>query len=297
MTALRDGIRRVSDAPAVLAGVWLLMLGISLPLALAARNGGQAGWLGELIDFTTGVGVRPPAAGVHPFVTADAPSLVDDAGPLTIIGASYFFVWLFLAGGIVDRYARDRPTRSHGFFSACGLFFFQFLRLALIVTPLYWLLIAVARPRLPGGIHATIVLVGLLAAIQLIVDYTQVRSVVEDRRSVLNSMIGALRFIAANGREVVTVYVADVALFAIAVTIYAKAAAGAGGSGVAVWSRFAAAELYVLARIWVRLVGWASEVSLFQARLAHAGYVARAQPAWPESPSAEAITASGSGPR
>ena len=52
---------------------------------------------------------------------------------------------------------------------------------------------------------------------------------------------------------------------------------------------FAIGQLYVLARLWVKLVFWASATSLFQARLAHAGYVAAAAPVWPESPSAEAL--------
>ena len=34
----------------------------------------------------------------------------------------YLLLWIFLAGGIIDRYARDRPTRAHGFFAraACS---------------------------------------------------------------------------------------------------------------------------------------------------------------------------------
>ena len=30
--------------------------------------------------------------------------------------------WTFLAGGIIDRYARQRPTRAHGFFAAGGVY-------------------------------------------------------------------------------------------------------------------------------------------------------------------------------
>jgi hypothetical protein len=52
---------------------------------------------------------------------------------------------------------------------------------------------------------------------------------------------------------------------------------------------FAMGQVYVLARLWVKLVFWASETALFQSRLAHAGYVARAEPNWPDSPAADAI--------
>ena len=44
-------------------------------------------------------------------------------------GAAYVILWIFLAGGILDRYARNRPTRAGGFFGRCGVFFFRFLRL------------------------------------------------------------------------------------------------------------------------------------------------------------------------
>jgi hypothetical protein len=55
------------------------------------------------------------------------------------------------------------------------------------------------------------------------------------------------------------------------------------------WIGFAIGQLYVIGRLWVKLVFWASETALFQNRLAHAGYVARPEPAWPESPAADAI--------
>ena len=51
----------------------------------------------------------------------------------------------------------------------------------------------------------------------------------------------------------------------------------------------ALSEAYLLARLWVKLVFCASEVSLFQSLLAHAGVVATAAPAWPDSPTVEAI--------
>ncbi len=55
------------------------------------------------------------------------------------------------------------------------------------------------------------------------------------------------------------------------------------------WLGAAVGQVYVLARLWVKLMFWASETALFQGRLGHAGYVVRAQPTWPESPAADAI--------
>ncbi|PYR26044.1 MAG: hypothetical protein DMF92_19280, partial [Acidobacteria bacterium] len=71
--------------------------------------------------------------------------------------------------------------------------------------------------------------------------------------------------------------------------IYTVVAPGASGAGGTMWMGFAIGQAYLLGRLWVKLVFWASETALFQGRLAHAGYIAAPTPTWPESPSAEAI--------
>jgi hypothetical protein len=55
------------------------------------------------------------------------------------------------------------------------------------------------------------------------------------------------------------------------------------------WIGLAIGQLYVAARLWVKLLFWSSATALFQSRLAHAGYVARPEPQWPDSPAADAI--------
>ena len=55
------------------------------------------------------------------------------------------------------------------------------------------------------------------------------------------------------------------------------------------WAAFLVSQLYIAARLWVKLVFWGSATALFQERLAHAGYVARPEPVWPDSPAADAI--------
>jgi hypothetical protein len=84
-------------------------------------------------------------------------------------------------------------------------------------------------------------------------------------------------------------YLADAVLFAAVLAVYAAVAPGAGSTGWSMWLGFAIGQLYLLARLWVKLVFWASETALFQGRLAHAGYVAAARPIWPDSPAAEAL--------
>jgi len=128
-----------------------------------------------------------------------------------------------------------------------------------------------------------------LAAFNLWVDYAKVRAVVEDRRSMVGALLGSFRFIRRHPADTVGLYLADGAVFLLVVAVYAVFAPGAGRTGWTMWLGFAVGECYLLARLWVKLLFYASEVSLFQARLAHADYAAAPLPVWPESPAAEAI--------
>src|SRR5262245_26465188 len=102
-----------------------------------------------------------------------------------------FVLWSFLTGGILDRLARGRPVRGPAFFSACGVYFFRFLRLGALVGPAYWLLFrsvrvldsAAASGALSSeaaGSSPVVAIVCLLViiAITVLVDYAKVRAVV-----------------------------------------------------------------------------------------------------------------------
>src|SRR6185295_7292609 len=115
------------------------------------------------------------------------------------------------------------------------------------------------------------------------------RAVVEDRRSMLGATAAGARFIVRNASAAVGLYLLNVVLFALVLAAYAIVAPGAGGAGWSMWLAFLIGQGYVLARLWVKLVFWASATALFQGRLAHAGYLAAPIQEWPESPMASAI--------
>ena len=102
-------------------------------------------------------------------------------------------------------------------------------------------------------------------------------------------MLGALRaalsFIRRNWKAAIVLYAVDYAVFAALVGVYVAMGPGSAGP---VWS-ILPSQAYVLARLWITLIFWSSEAALFQGRLAHAGYVARRAPVWPDSPAAEAM--------
>ena len=59
--------------------------------------------------------------------------------------------------------------------------------------------------------------------------------------------------------------------------MYALVAPGAGGSGLRMWLGFGVGQIYVLARLWVKLTFWASETAC-SGRLATPTTSSRAQP-------------------
>lgn len=327
-SAWRDGIRRVSRAPVLLLGVWAMTVCLALPLTLVLRgmladhlggslaaetaaSGVNYDWMQEFADQASGIGVtfKPTIVGFGAVLDNLSAFLDDTAQPLVIVAAAsaYVALWIFVAGGVIDRYARGHPTGLHGFFAASGVFFVRFLRLAVVQWAVYAALFGWLHPYLFGNLfplltrettverNAFFLRVGLyfvfgllVAAANLIFDYAKVRAVVEDRRSMIGALAGAVRFVRGNGAAA-GLYLLNVLLFVACVGLYAGVAPGAGGSGLAMWLALAIGQLYVIARLWVKLLFWASAAALFQGRLAHAGYVATPQPTWPESPAAAAI--------
>jgi hypothetical protein len=106
----------------------------------------------------------------------------------------------------------------------------------------------------------------------------------------LGALVAGFRFVWRNAGGVIALYGLAGLLFVAVLAIYAFVAPGAGSAGLQMWLGLLIAQAYVLARLWVRLVFFASEAALFQGRLAHAGYVAAPSVRPLVSPAAEQIT-------
>ena len=133
-SAWRDGVRRVNAAPMVLAGMYLLTLLVALPLSLALRgmiaahlgdslfadrlaSGASYDWWQEFLAQASGLGTTfvPSIIGFGA-VLDNLGGLLDNLPMATTIAgatAAWLVLWSFLSGGVLDRYARMRPTRTH----------------------------------------------------------------------------------------------------------------------------------------------------------------------------------------
>jgi hypothetical protein len=331
--AFADGVKRTVSAPAILTGVFLVTYVMAIPLALTLRGmlDGHLGsslaagaaadavnydWWQEFQSQAAGLGATFSPSVIGFAAPLDNISSVLDArskiAPVSAVLGAYLLVWTFLSGGIVDRLARQRPTHAHGFFAAGGVFFFRFLRLAAIAGLAYWLLFGVVHRWLFEDLFESITrdvnvertaflwraalyaaFGALLVAVNVLFDYTKIRAVVEDRRSMILALAASARFIVRHRGRVLGLYALNALTFLALMAIWAVLAPGAGGAGAPMWVGFAAAQVYLLARLFLKLHFIASQTALFQATLAHAGYTAAPAPAWPESPSAELVQTGG----
>ena len=222
--------------------------------------------------------------------------LDDTTRPIVIAGAAavYIVLWIFVAGGIIDRYARDRATRAYGFFAASGEFFFRFLRLGAVAVDRLcaccsarctrWLFDTL-YPRLTHEmtVERTAFLLRARAVCWCSACWSPRRRCSSTmRRCARWSRIGAAcsarsappaASSAATRARRSRLFLINFGVFAVVLAVYALVAPGAAGGGLTMWLGVAMGQVYVLARLWIKLTFWASETALFQGRLGHAGYV------------------------
>jgi hypothetical protein len=328
MRSFFEGWRRVHSAPAVLVGVFALTFLLALPLAITMRgllethlgsslaaeraaSGVNYDWWQEFTSQASGLGTTFSPVIIGFAATLDNISSVLDGqrevAPIAGAIGLYLAGWTFLAGGIIDRYARQRPTRAYGFCAASGIHFFPLLRLAAAAGVVYWWLFAyvhrwlflewlVERTRTIEVERevffwrlALYIVFGLaLVIVNVIFDYAKIRLVVEDRRSALSALSAGMRFVSRHAGRVAGLYAINALAFLVLIAAWAAVAPGASG-GASIWLVFLAGQIYLLARLALKLQFLASETALFQSLLAHAGYAAAPVVSWPESPSAELI--------
>jgi hypothetical protein len=207
--------------------------------------------------FTEGVRrvLSAPAVLIGVAAAAVSSPLYPNAASRRVL-IEFVLVGSFLLGGVIDRYARARPTRAYGFFGACGMHAGAMLRLAVAELLLY-----LVADNLPDARAA----LALALAVNLVGVYARVRLVVEDRRSALGAALAAIRFIRRRPLGCVAIYACWTAAMA-ALAMVARAAAPI-----------------------VLLPELATATVFFQSALAHVNYTAAPPLQWPESPAAEAI--------
>jgi len=324
--AFLEGWRRAINAPALTIGILLATFLCALPMALVMKDsierhlgdsleadtvmsGWNTTWAAEFSAQSSGLA----STFTHEILgfggtMAIVSNLFDNVAltrEMALAVAVYIALWIFLSGGVLDRLSRGRPVRVAAFFSACGVYFMRFLRLAVVIGIAYCVLFRWVHPFLFGTIYDrftrdmteerdAIVLRGALYLIfalalmlvSLVADFAKVRAVVEDRHSMLGALGASLRFIRRRFFRVAGLYLLNVIALLVILRLWLQVAPSAA---TAPWLALLIGQVYLLMRVWAKLAFMASETVYFQGELAHAGYTAAPDPVWPDSPAAEAI--------
>jgi len=304
--AIVHGLRRVSRAPALVFGLFVLNLAVAVPAALLVagalegsigpslfhqtmRDGFDADWYADFfVKRPRGLAAtfRPSILGagaVYDNLEAFwSGRIFTDFPPVVYLAAGYALLWLFCLGGVLMAWKNpEGPRYREGFFAACGRSFGRFLQLALVSGVLYFLLYALSRwlfGRLDASIDdvteerpvflAVLAIVALtvvlLHLVRMVFDYAKIAVVLDDE-SAPRALLRALGFVRRNPGRTVGVYTGVGVLAVVLVVLYALVAPGAGQSSfVSVLLAFLLSQVYLVARLALRLALLASEVALYR---------------------------------
>jgi hypothetical protein len=303
LASLREGVQRTIRASSVVAIAWAVTVAVTVPLALSVAaaiashlnaslaagtvaDGADHDWLDEFAAAASGIAsTLGPAVIGFAAIVHNTSGFVDRVAPhptAAMALAVYVLLWTFVSGGILDRLGTVRDVRPP-FLQVCGALFGRFLRLniiqSIVLVALFnivqpWLLddvfyeltadVAVERTAFFIRLALYLLFALALALPHVLFDYAKVRMVLEDRRSAVGALRAAGRLLRRHAGRIAALYAANVALLLAVIGAYALVAPGAGSAGWLVWAGFIVSQVYIAARLWARLVFWASEAALFE---------------------------------
>ncbi len=289
---VKEGLGKVLMAPSLLLWTFVMLLLMAVPASLAMREtisdsigpslvqenlreGFDRGWWGEFSNADSGL-----ASTFGPAVTGGLPVLTNLETFLdgrlsrlhpTVLATGAFFLlfWIFLQGGIIDRYARaGEPHSRERLFSRSSRHFFRMLRLALLSVFGYWVILVYIGGGLQSWVgrlfrdstsEGPVVLVtGLIYVLVFVlwwifslgIDYAKVALVVERRRSAFFSTLRGFGFVLSHPLQCFGVSLLTLLVAGVFGGFYFLLAPGPGqATWQAVLIAFLVGQLYLLARI------------------------------------------------
>ncbi len=255
----------------------------------ALRRGLDLDWLGELLHDAEGIVSTFRSSLVGPGPILDnlelwfRGELFEQPMLLVATGALFALVWVLLLGGAIDRLARPSGVAGLVGLLPRGLHYFsRLLRLTVLTGVLYYFLYRLSRFLFPWleerlrevTAESTVLLWNLaVAAFVLLVfalvdmagDYARIAIVLEERRSSLLALASGAAFVLRSPVKTLAVYLLLSAPAWAVMALWAATAPGAGpATTVNIALAFLAAQLYLVAKIVLRLVLLAGEMTVFE---------------------------------
>ena len=299
LVAYASGLWAVLRAPVVLAFVCLVTLLIALPFALvvgadvraALANQPAIDLAAQEIDAEWWMEYRRHASGL---ASTFVPAIIGFAAPLENISAlldgtsrtpalalpvvSYALVWALLWGGLLHRFAQGAPVGVSQAWSVAMRHFPRFavisagagaMVLVLFLTvhrimfgPVFaWIeAFASSEPSAFAGRVVLYLVFGMmLASVSLVADYSRIALVASPVQSLRAAIGSAVRFMRDRFAAVAVLFVLSATVFALALAAYGLADTRFGG-----WRGVVLGQLFIVARLALRLTAAAAQVALWR---------------------------------
>jgi len=205
------------------------------------------------------------------------------AGWVLVPALLFILVSIFLNGGIIGRLAAGEKTTLQGFFADCGKYFGRFFRVFLLSLPVYILVFGgllklVSAPfklwaKNAGGEMPVIIASNLrflvtiliLSIVQMYFDYVKIHLAAREGRKVLAAAAAALSFVGRKFFKAWGLYLLVGLLFIAATAAFIAVTNVLPGTGmIALVLGFILAQAYILARIFAKVLFFASELDLYR---------------------------------
>lgn len=197
--------------------------------------------------------------------------------PVLLAVALSLLAAVFLSGGAVTLLVSDNePYTPAAFWHGCGRNFWRFLRLALYSLFFYAIALsvngalskAIDKAWGKGMVEAPIVhanwarqalLLLLFLFISMAMDFAKVRLVAGDSRRSLRACFGSFGFALRRAASVLPVWLALGLALALSTALYVAIANRIEAPTMgAIAALFVIQQVYVLARVWLRMMSWGS---------------------------------------
>ena len=205
-------------------------------------------------------------------------------GWLLIPGLFFLLLFVFLNGGLLGRIAaQEEKVNLSNFFADCGQYFFRFFRVFLLslfgyflvfviifrgISPFFDLWTENASSEWPLIYAANIkflLAILLFSIIRMFFDYVRVRLVVEDSKKTIKATILNLSFLGQRFFKAWFLYLLVGLVAVILGIIYLILGKFFPRIGVFLIFFFIIQQLYLLSRMWTRLLFFSTEYHFFKA--------------------------------
>jgi len=240
----------------------------------------SAGALGKTFSPAV-IGVGPFLGNLESWLNG---SLFANSAGIVGLGLGYMIVWMFLLGGILDRFAhREESLTMERFFSASGRYFLRFVGLAVLSGVLYFLVFGFIAPQLFALIAestrdttvektvffmtagAYLVVAFLLMLVNMVFDYAKIATVVHNQRNAFAAMLNGAQFIFSHPAQTFGLYLALGIFLLLAIGVYSLNPPGANqSSGLSIVFAFLLGQIFLLMKLATRLTFFGGQMALYE---------------------------------